>query len=226
MTQAGKQLYLVANWKSYKTLAEARAFVEAYRAVDGPTVILCPPFPYLWPLSEKVVAHGMHLGAQDISQYPFGAYTGAVAAAMLTGAVEYVIVGHSERRTYFRETHEMVAQKVREALQAKITPIVCVDEPYMATQLAFFSDDELARIIVAYEPLAAIGSGTPDTPERANMMAENIIQVVQSPIPVLYGGSVTAENVRSFVTQPSIAGVLVGGASLNVDHWQQLVESV
>lgn len=215
----------MANWKSHKTMAEAQTFIEQYDEKSTQTVIVCPPFPYLLPLKEAVAQKQIKLGAQDISNYPFGAYTGAVSADMLKGVAEYVIVGHSERRRYFQETNEVVANKARLALEAGMTPIVCLDKPYMNAQLAFFGVDECLRMIIAYEPVEAIGSGQPDTPEAADAVAAIIQQLTQSTIPVIYGGSVDEKNVASFVAQPHISGVLVGGASLEVNQWQALVQA-
>ena len=227
MTQT-KQLFFVANWKSNKTLQEAREYMEALQLSDLPSsthVIICPPFPYLFPLVD--IATEKHLpvafGVQDLSLFPFGAYTGAITGGMIKDTARYAIVGHSERRNYFHETNQDVANKVRTAFESGITPIVCVDEPYMESQLAFFTSDECKKMIVAYEPLSAIGSGIPDSPDHADQIAAKIQQVSEVEIPVLYGGSATPESVQSFVAMPHIAGVLVGGASLNASTWSDLV---
>ncbi len=229
MVQAGKQLYFVANWKSNKTLAEATAYIHTLSLpVLPPTahVILCPPFPFLFPMIQMAGERSLpvEFGVQDISPFPYGAYTGAVTGGMI-GTDVYAIVGHSERRKYFHETNQDVANKVHTAVENDITPILCVDEPYMEAQLAFFGENEFNHLIVAYEPLAAIGSGTPDTPEHAEQIAEKIQQLAQTHLPVLYGGSVTAESVGSFVEMPQIAGVLVGGASLLATSWSSLVKA-
>lgn len=225
MTQAVKQIYLVANWKSHKTLDEAKEFVTGYNQSSPHSVILCPPFPYIVPLANIILENKspLKLGSQDVSNYPFGAYTGAIAADMLRGLAKYCIVGHSERRKYFGETNDIVANKVRLALDADLTPILCVDEPYLESQLAFFTTDELRKMVIAYEPLAAIGSGKPDTPEQANEVAHRIIELSGVDIAVLYGGSVTTETVNDYIKEPKISGVLVGGASLNLDTWTSLV---
>jgi len=223
-----KQLYFVANWKSNKTLEEAREYIETL-SLPGLSpevhIVICPPFPYLFFMADQVKERQLPiaLGAQDISLFPFGAYTGAVTGGMVAPTAQYAIVGHSERRKYFHETNQDVANKVRTALESDITPIVCVDEPYMESQLAFFNGDECKKMIVAYEPLSAIGSGTPDTPEHADQIAARIQQLSEAEIPVLYGGSVTSESVASFVCMSHIAGVLVGGASLDPSKWSDLV---
>jgi triosephosphate isomerase (TIM) len=211
MILAGKKMYLVANWKSHKTLEEARDFIDGYTVSSNHTVIICPPMPYVVPLKEAASHKGLALGAQDVSNFPYGTYTGAVSAAMLKGMVDYVIVGHSERRKYFGETNDAVASKAQMALEAGITPIVCVDEPYMEPQLSFFEPEEFKKMITAYEPVSAIGTGQPDTPEHAEAVAAKIMQLTQIEVPVIYGGSVDVTNIRSFTDQPHISGALVGG---------------
>ncbi len=228
MTPQSKTLYFVGNWKSNKTLDDVNEFVDTFTLPTlSPNVhvIICPPFPYLFPLAEKISARQLpvELGVQDLSLFPFGAYTGAVTGGMIVPTATYAIVGHSERRKHFHETSQDVANKARTAFESNITPIVCIDEPYLESQLAFFTNDEYKKLIVAYEPLSAIGSGTPDTPDHADQIAARIQHVSDMDIPVLYGGSVTSESVHSFVTMPHIAGVLVGGASLDVLKWVDLV---
>lgn len=221
-----KHLYLVANWKSNKTFEEARDFLNQYSTESPHRVVICPSMPFIALLKDSAEAKKLHLGAQDVSNYPPGAYTGAVCADMLKGWVDYVIVGHSERRKYFHETNDVVASKAKLALEAGITPILCVDQPYLEPQLAFFEAEELKKMIIAYEPFAAIGSGQPDSPEEAEKVAEKITRLAQIDLPVIYGGSVDAQNVRGFVEQKQIAGVLVGGTSLGIQDWQLLVQAV
>lgn len=228
MTQAGKPLYLVGNWKSNKTHEEAEEFFSILSLpVLAPNlrVVICPPMPYLYSIADLVKQTGINvsLGVQDLSPYPLGAYTGAVSSIMIKQVAHYAIIGHSERRKYFQESNEEVAKKTRMALEDEITPIVCVDEPYLETQLAHFTLEEMQRIIFAYEPVSAIGSGIPDTPEHAQEIALTIQRLAQTNVPVLYGGSVTEKSVSSFITMPAINGVLVGGASLNPDQWSSLV---
>jgi triosephosphate isomerase len=231
MEQAGKMIYLVANWKSCKTLNESLLWLESmkeFKLNELIKVIVCPPFPYLNAMYKHIVRHWLpiKLGAQDISAYPFGAYTGAVAAPMLNEFITYTIVGHSERRRYFHETDQEVANKASQALENNLTPVVCIDEPYLEPQINVLNDMPKEKLMFAYEPLAAIGSGKPDTPEHAQSIAERIKAMVQADVPVLYGGSVTAENIKSFTTMPAISGALVGGASLDAEDWKVLVTQV
>jgi triosephosphate isomerase (TIM) len=231
MTQDGKRIYLVANWKSHKTLDEAKGFLQAMEKLmvpEGVRVIICPPFPYVLPMRDMVEKRKLpiRLGVQDVSPFPFGAYTGAVAAEMVKEMVGYAIVGHSERRKYFGESHQDVANKVDLALSAGLRAIVCVDEPYMEEQVVALGNRRLDKVLFAYEPLAAIGSGDPDTPEHANEVAEKLQDLAQEKVPVLYGGSVTAENVKSFCEMEAVSGALVGGASLDAGGWIDLVQKL
>jgi triosephosphate isomerase (TIM) len=230
MSQAGKTFYLVANLKSNKTLAETLAWVDDLENLDymadNVQMIACLPFPYIYPVYQRVTAKSLtiNLGTQDISPFPYGAYTGAVAADMVKDWVNYAIVGHSERRKYFHETNQEVANKVDLALEAGITPIVCVDEPYLDTQIEAINSQARGKLIFAYEPLAAIGSGHPDSPEHAQNVAKRIKLQAGNNVPVLYGGSVKEDNILEQLKQQSIDGVLVGGASLDSDSWKVLIK--
>lgn len=222
--------YLVGNWKSNKTLQESLDWFEQFKGVTLPDdleVVICPPFPYIPHLSSfnSDLSSIIKLGSQDISPFPFGAYTGAVTAEMVKEWTSYAIVGHSERRKYFHETHQEVANKVSLCLQHNIAPIVCVDEGYVDQQLAAIESELIAKIVMAYEPLAAIGSGNPDTPDHAAEVAKRIKDRAEADVPVLYGGSVKPDNIRSFVEKEEIAGALVGGASLDPQTWQALIDA-
>ncbi|OGV96819.1 hypothetical protein A2W24_03205 [Microgenomates group bacterium RBG_16_45_19] len=230
MVQAGKPIYLIANWKSHKTWSESEVFLQSFRGFreEGRVVnIICPPFPYLKAAAELITALHLpiKLGAQDVSPFPFGAYTGAVSVQMLTGMVEYVIVGHSERRRWFHETNQEVANKAAQALEVGVTPVVCVDESYFREQILALEPKVLDKAIFAYEPLAAIGSGQPDKPEHTQAVAEKINQAAEKEVTVLYGGSVAVETLATFLNQPTIQGALVGGASLKAETWKGLVQA-
>lgn len=218
--------YLVGNWKSNKTLDESLQWFAEMQAVNVPhetEVVVCPPYPYLSNLESQISNDKLKLGVQDISPFPFGAYTGAIAIEMVKQWIAYAIVGHSERRKYFHESHQDVANKVDRCIEVGITPIVCVDEAYVEAQLAAINDAYIAKIIVAYEPLSAIGSGIPDTPEHAIQVAQVIKDKAGVDVPVLYGGSVKPENIQSFLSHQEISGALVGGASLDPHAWQELI---
>lgn len=220
--------YLVANWKSFKSLDKSLGWLETFKGM-GKTdveVVVCPPFPYLRLMNEKVDEWRLpfSLGVQDISPFPFGAYTGAIAAEMVKDWVKYAIVGHSERRRYFHETHQEVANKVDMCLESEIIPIVCVDEPYATQQVAAIPQKSLKKCLIAYEPLDAIGTGAPDDPEHAKEVIKRIRLKSDNEVPVLYGGSVTSANISEFVNDEVSDGALVGGASMRADEWRMMIE--
>lgn len=219
--------YLVGNWKSNKTFDEAQAWFNEIPEAIIPTdteVVICPPYPYLVTLAnDGRRTTSLKLGVQDVSQFPYGAYTGAVAVEMVKEWADYAILGHSERRKYFHETHQEVANKVDRCIEAGLTPIVCVDEDYINQQIAAIQDEHMKKIIVAYEPLSAIGSGDPDTPKHAVQVARAIKDKAEFDVPVLYGGSVKPGNIQSFLSHQEISGALVGGASLDPTQWKDLI---
>ncbi|MFZ5845534.1 MAG: triose-phosphate isomerase [Patescibacteria group bacterium] len=217
---------LAANWKSNMTLAEMTDWVNGFRRtmetqnqLDFPqaTIIVCAPFTLLLPLKEKIagLALPIAVGAQDVSPFGSGAYTGEVNAAQIKEFADWVIIGHSERRQNFGEADEMLRQKVEQARSAGLKVIYCVQDETQPVP------DGVE--VVAYEPPGAIGTGRPDTPENANNVAQVIRQKFSQVTQVVYGGSVKPENVRAFVAQEFINGVLVGGASLTPDSWFNLV---
>lgn len=220
--------YLVANWKSNKTIPEATLWLHqssiiSHQSSKNLEVIIAAPFTALPHL--KKVSSSLKLAAQNLSPFDSGPYTGEISAEMLKNLVDYTIIGHSERRRYFQETNEMVAKKVKQALKYKITPIVCLDEPYLETQIQQFNNSTIRHLIFAYEPLAAIGSGKPDTPENANRVAEKIKKMTNQ-APVLYGGSVSPENAKSFMVEKNIDGLLVGNASLNPGEFIKILQAI
>jgi triosephosphate isomerase len=219
--------YLVGNWKSNKTLDDSLAWLKKIREASiSPEVevVICPPYPFLVTLAnDERLTTSLRLGVQDVSPFPFGAYTGAIAAEMIKDWAHYAILGHSERRKYFHETHQEVANKVDRCVEAGIVPIVCVDEDYIDQQIAAIQNEHIKKIIIAYEPLSAIGSGDPDTPEHAVQVAQAIKDKAEFDVPVLYGGSVKPGNIQSFLSHPEISGALVGGASLDADEWNNLI---
>jgi len=222
-------IHLIANWKSHKKLAEVRSWFDQLDISQinpqSLNVIICPPAPFILDVYDLIHTRRLpfHLGIQDMSPYPFGAYTGAIAAAMVADWVEYAIIGHSERRQYFAETDQQITNKATEEIAASMTPIICVDEPYLKTQLKSISRTHATKIMVAYEPLAAIGSGTADTPEHADTVAQTIKELTDNRTPVLYGGSVTSENIGYFLNQTHINGALIGNASLDPTSFSKLI---
>jgi len=236
-----------------KTIAEARTLVAemslALREVKGVEKVLCPPFMALFPVAALLQGTDIGLGAQDMHWEAKGAFTGEVAPGMVAEFCEYVIIGHSERRMYFGETDETVNKKTAAARTSNLVPIVCVGETlaeYESGRTAEVVlrqireglkglDPELAaHIVVAYEPIWAIGTGRASTGENANVVIRDFIRkplaemygdAMAQAVRVLYGGSVTAANAVEFFGQPEIDGALVGGASLKVDEFVAIVRA-
>lgn len=220
-----KELYIIANWKANKTEQEAIDWLEKFASATFPAgvfehkeVILCPPSTVFPQLKQSIRQKNVPitLGAQDISQFGRGAYTGEIPAALLREYASYVIIGHSERKTYFNESDETAREKVGMAVGAGISPVFCVQS----------QDTPVPNDVwlVAYEPVSAIGTGNPDTPENANEVARKIKQANKSVKHVLYGGSVNSENVKTFTSMESIDGVLVGGTSLDAGEFCTLIQ--
>lgn len=244
---------LAANWKMNPVDGGAALDLVkgllpvATTLVEQVEIVLFPPFPWLLGVAEVLDQTGLKLGAQDCFWEISGAYTGEVSPAMLKGWCQWVIVGHSERRIHLGETDDMVARKAAAALANELSVIICVgelDEHYEAgtgdavvtTQvkagLANCSADDSSRLVIAYEPVWAIGSGKSADPEHAYKTMRLIRRVVGETIGagaarkvrVLYGGSVNASNVESYVELPLCDGCLVGGASLKPDEFSEIVK--
>jgi triosephosphate isomerase len=244
--------FIAGNWKMHKNIGEAVALVESLQAaltdVEGCDVAVCPPFPALAAVREALARSAIGLGAQNMHWEEKGAFTGEVSPQMLEGLCDYVIIGHSERRTLFGETDETVNKKLHAALAHGLKPILCVGENLEQNQAgeteAFVGEQvraafesisaEQARIItIAYEPIWAIGTGLPATGEGANTIIGGTVrkavasmygQDVASVVRIQYGGSVKPDNIDEYMTQPEIDGALVGGASLRVDDFVAIVE--
>ncbi len=216
-------LFIVANWKSNKTLDEAKKWFDELDIsqinLDGKEIIICPPFTLLSFLKEEIDKRNLpiNLGAQDVSGFGSGSYTGEVSVEELREFTQYVIIGHSERRKNFHEDDSLLAQKVSMSLSSNLTPIFCVSSPDM------FIPQGVS--LVAYEPLSAIGTGNADNPENADEVAAQIKKNNKQMTTVLYGGSVTPENVKSFTEMENIDGVLVGGASLDASSFSEIVQN-
>lgn len=241
---------IVANWKMNTTLAEAQALAGAVvpdiDAIPGVEKVLCPPFISLGAVADIARGTSVGVGAQNMYFEEQGAFTGEVSALMLKDLCGYVILGHSERRSLFRETDEGVARKAVVALAHGISPIVCVGETAHERQsdradgvvssqvrqgLARTAFDP--RIVVAYEPIWAIGSGLPATAEIANEMCGLIRRELNTKfgaegaaaIRILYGGSVTSKNIAEYTGRPHVDGALVGGASLQAAEFAGIVRN-
>jgi triosephosphate isomerase len=243
---------VAGNWKMNKTVEQARALVvellPGLQRVESVERVLCPPFTSLMPVSAMLVGSGIGVGAQNMHWEASGAYTGEISPQMVKELCQYVIIGHSERRTYFGETDETVHKKVLAALTAQLIPIVCVGETLAENQanrtaevvgrqvvdgLGGIQADLVPRIVIAYEPVWAIGTGLAATGEDAIHVVRNVIRPAlaglygmeaSQAVRVLYGGSVTGANAAEFFGD-EIDGALVGGASLKPAEFIKIVET-
>jgi triosephosphate isomerase len=239
---------IAGNWKMNTTVAEATALVREMLPeldrVDSVDKVICPPFVSLAAISELLKGSSVKLGAQNLYFEEKGAYTGEISALMLAGLCQLVIIGHSERRQYFSETVELVDKKVQAALKVGLKPILCIGETLkenesgqteavLTKQLSLTSSQVYsAGLVLAYEPIWAIGTGKAATGEQANRTIGFIRQHIakqHSPeiaqaVRILYGGSVTAANIAEFIEQPEIDGALVGGASLKAEEFLSIVK--
>lgn len=245
MPQTTRRPVIAGNWKMHTTLHEGVALAEAIMAradgLEDIDLILCPPFTALASIASVLAHTRIGLGAQNMHWAEEGAYTGEIAARMLlTAGCRYVILGHSERRMYFGETDDIVNRKVRRALDAGLTPIVCVGETRQEREanrteevvcaqvcgaLSGVSPDLLDRLIFAYEPVWAIGTGLNATSEQANAVHRRIRELLSEwsdaataqRIRIQYGGSVKPDNAAALLAGSDVDGALVGGASLQAD---------
>jgi len=243
---------IAGNWKMHKTVAEAKKLaqdvIDSVADIDGVDVVLCPPFTALAALSEILAGTKVGLGAQNMYFEEQGAFTGEVSPLMLKELCQYVILGHSERRQFFGETDEGVNKKIKVALAHGLTPIVCVGENLAQNEagetnsfvggqvkaaFAGLSAADAVKVIVAYEPIWAIGTGKNADAETANSIIATAIRGVLASmysvdvaeqIRVQYGGSVKPANVQAYMAQPDIDGALVGGASLTIENFLPLVK--
>lgn len=238
---------IVANWKMNKTKQEANEFFKSFSFDKTPhTVVIAPSFTLLDAVSEEVKNKNIKLASQNVFFADAGAFTGEVSPVMLKDFnVEYVILGHSERRQYFLETDSLVNKKALASLSHNLKPIICVGETALQKEEGFgvelvveqvkqaltnVQEADLKNIIIAYEPIWAIGSGTSATVEDASHMAKAIVEVVQAlydtkqVVKILYGGSVNLNNAKDFLTAPYLGGLLIGGASLQADTLLQIIK--
>jgi len=243
--------YIAANWKMHKTVAEAGEFVDALLpqiAATQSDVVICPPFTALTAVVERRYGTAVKVAAQNMHEEGSGAFTGEVSAPMLAELdVEAVVLGHSERRQYFGESDEALARKLPAALAAGLEPILCVGESEEArdggqteavlerqlhADLAEVESSEIPRVVIAYEPIWAIGTGRTATPEQAQETIAFIRDTLRmrgaaaDSVRILYGGSVKPGNAAELLGQPDIDGALVGGASLDPADFAAIVKAV
>jgi triosephosphate isomerase (TIM) len=242
---------IVANWKMHKTIGESVAFAESLKTLHTDLrecdIVIAPPFTSLRSVADAVAGSSIGIAAQNLHHHADGAYTGEVSARMLIDAgCQYVIIGHSERRIYFGENDQLINQKIKMALQSGLVPIFCIGETLPEREqektyevvekqlkegLNNFGADDIGRLVIAYEPVWAIGTGRTATPEQAEDVHIHIRRVMfskygdlaASQIRIIYGGSVNAENIAKLKEKKAINGVLVGGASLKVESFSKIV---
>ncbi len=248
-----REVYIAGNWKMNKTKKEAVAFAlelkEKIQSIEKTEIVVCPSFIALSSVSDILQETRAGVGAQNVHWESSGAYTGEVSAEMIESVgCEYVIIGHSERRQYFGETDDIVNKKVKRVLQTCcLMPIICVGETLEQREsgkmkkvvsdqikngLAGLASSQMERVIIAYEPIWAIGTGVTATPEQAEEMhefirgliRENFDEETANNISILYGGSVKPANIESLLKQNNIDGGLIGGASLKVDSFVEMIE--
>ena len=245
--------FVAGNWKMNKNVEQASALLQqllpGLQQVPEVERVVCPPFTSLMILSAQLSGTGVGIGAQNMHWAESGAYTGEVSPQMVREFCDYVIIGHSERRAYFNETDEAVNRKLKSALSLGLIPIVCIGETLAEYEsgitgevitrqvLEGFKEIEPALaslIVVAYEPVWAIGTGKAATAEGANAVLKDYIRPALAQLfgsgltqnlRILYGGSVTAANAAEFFRMPEIDGALVGGASLKVEEFVKIVEA-
>ncbi|MBE6386849.1 MAG: triose-phosphate isomerase [Lentisphaerae bacterium] len=246
-----RKVIIAGNWKMNKNASEGRALVEALKAqtaaLENVEIVVCPPFTTIGAAVEAAAGSNIGVGAQNIHWAESGAFTGEISADMLkTSGVKYVIIGHSERRQYFGETDETVNKRLAAALAAGLIPIVCIGElleereagkteEVLSTQirggLANVSAEDAAKIVIAYEPVWAIGTGKTATPEmaqaahsfiRAELAAMFGTETAEA-MRIQYGGSMKPANARELVAQKDIDGGLIGGAALDAESFLSLI---
>jgi len=248
-----RKLIIAGNWKMNKTVAEALDLVHGLKRelanVKEVDLVVCPPFTALSAVSKAVLDSVLRLGAQNLSEHSGGAYTGEIAAVMLKEfSVRYVILGHSERRQYYHETNELIARKATAALTAALKPIICIGETLEEREagktekvldaqlkgcLSGLNKDQMEEIVLAYEPVWAIGTGqnaTPDQAQSAHAFIRRAITAmfdaaVAKRVRIQYGGSVKPANARELMSLPDVDGALVGGASLEVRSFSDIVKN-
>ncbi len=240
---------IAGNWKMNTTIDEAVALVKAMQneleAIEKVDRVICPPFISLGRVAELIKGSAIKLGAQNMHFEEKGAYTGEISPSMLAHLCEFIIIGHSERRQYFNETGEIVNKKIAAASKVGLKPILCIGEKLAENEAdkteeviteqlksALADMDYPEGMVIAYEPIWAIGTGKAATGSQANetiafirqSMAKRYGNNIAGDIRILYGGSVTADNIAEFIGQSDIDGALVGGASLKAEHFLSIVK--
>lgn len=246
-----KKPLIAGNWKMHKASAEAVELVQTIKAavhtVSNVSVVVCPPFTALSEVSKILKDTSVELGAQNMYSAPEGAFTGEISPTMLKDlGCRYVILGHSERRQYFKEDDILIHEKIKTALKYSLIPIVCIGETLAEREakqhfdvvkmqfdesLSRLEKEDIVKVVIAYEPVWAIGTGKTASPDQAEQMhsyirrllSERYTKEVANRVSILYGGSVKPDNTKSLMEKPNIDGALVGGASLKAESFAQII---
>ncbi|MFH1189179.1 MAG: triose-phosphate isomerase [Candidatus Omnitrophota bacterium] len=247
-----RRVIIAGNWKMFKTIGESIELVNLLKRtvvdINDLEIVVCPPFTSLSDVHEVTIDTNIKLGAQDCYWEKEGPFTGEVSCSMLKSAgCEYVIVGHSERRQFFGDTNETVNKKAKAALREGLKPIVCVGEKladrkagktfdvvkdHVANSLAGLTKEDMLKVVIAYEPVWAIGTGVNATKEQAEevhkyirgLLKEMYGAEVADSVRIQYGGSVKPDNIRDLISEEDVDGALVGGASLKADSFTQIIK--
>jgi len=223
--------YVIANWKCHKTGDDAKQWFDHFAKIYVPQqdveVIVAPSYLSL----ENLAAHirdlnleNVHLAAQDVSPFPRGGYTGAIAADMVKNLVEYIIIGHSERRRYFHETRQDVINKVTEVADAGLIPIVCVEYSSAHSLLSPLHDIELKELIIAYGPVDSLTFRIPESPQKVAEISR-YFKEMHGDWPVVYGGALVPDNVKEYLSLSSLSGVFVGASSLDAVEFAGIIRT-
>lgn len=244
---------IAGNWKMFKTVEEAASLAETLKVelhkLRGADIVICPPYTALLKISGVLNGSNIELGAQDMHWEKEGAFTGEISPMMLKDVgVRYVIIGHSERRQYFAETNEAVNKKVKAALSYNLVPIMCVGEnlaerdknltfkvvrEHVEEGLRKLDAEDIPKVVIAYEPVWAIGTGKTATAEQAQevhqfireLIARKYTKKAASRVRIQYGGSVKPDNIAALMAQPDVDGALVGGASLSAVSFSEIAKN-
>ncbi len=247
-----RKIIIAGNWKMNKTFRETEEFLLDLTdfldevELNNIEVIICPPALYLEMATDIAFENKLFIGSQNISVHEFGAFTGEISGSMLKSMdVEFCIIGHSERRKYFNETNKMINTKLMILQRNKIIPIVCIGETLEEREMGItkkiitsqleevFKDIKInGNVVIAYEPIWAIGTGKTATPQQAQeihkfirkWLTDNYSKSIAENLPILYGGSAKPQNIKSLLEQPDIDGGLIGGASLDIEEFSEMIE--
>ncbi len=247
-----RRVIIAGNWKMFKTINESIELVHLLKRavidIDDLEIVVCPPFTSLSDVREVIMDTNIKLGAQDCYWEMEGAFTGEISCSMLKSAgCEYVIVGHSERRQLFGETNETVNKKAKAALNEGLRPIICVGEKlsdrqagrtfdvvkdHVTNSLSGLTGEDMLKVVIAYEPVWAIGTGVNATKEQAEEVHKYIRELlkkmygaeISGSVRIQYGGSVKPGNIRELISEENVDGALVGGASLKADSFTQIIK--